>query len=64
MAGMEKSYTKGTCYHGYAGIASAFVALADRMVRKDGTVALVLPMTALAGHELAEGTPAHSRKLL
>ena len=49
MAEMEKSYTKGTCFHGYAGIASAFVALVDRMVRKDGTVALVLPMTALQG---------------
>ena len=30
-------------------LASWFVALADRMVRKDGTVALVLPMTALQG---------------
>ena len=49
MAGMEKSYTKGTCFHGYAGIASAFVALADRMVKKGGTLALVLPMTALQG---------------
>ena len=49
MAEMEKEYTKGTCYHGYAGIASAFVAVADRMVRKGGTIALVLPMTALQG---------------
>ncbi len=49
MAEMEKEYTKGTCYHGYAGIASAFVAVADRMVKKRGTVALVLPMTALQG---------------
>ncbi len=49
MAEIEKEYTKGTCYHGYAGIASAFVALTDRMVRKTGTVALVLPMTALQG---------------
>ena len=49
MAAMEKSYTKGTCAHGYAGIASSFVALANRMVRKDGTIALVLPMTTLQG---------------
>ena len=35
--------------HGYAGLASWFVALADRMVRKNGTVAMVLPMTALQG---------------
>ena len=49
MADLAKEYGKGTCAHGYAGIASWFVALADRMVRKDGTVALVLPMTALQG---------------
>ena len=49
MFNVAKEYTKGTCYHGYAGIASAFVAVADRMVKKRGTVALVLPMTALQG---------------
>ena len=49
MFNLAKEYTKGTCYHGYAGIASAFVAVADRMVRKGGTIALVLPMTALQG---------------
>ena len=49
MSAVEKEYTKGTCYHGYAGIGSAFVALADRMVKKGGTLALVLPMTALQG---------------
>ena len=49
MSAVEKEYTKGTCYHGYAGIGSAFVALANRMVKKGGTLALVLPMTALQG---------------
>ena len=49
MAALEKQYGKGTCAHGYAGIASWFVALADRMVRPDGTIALVLPLTALQG---------------
>ena len=49
MSATEKEYTKGTCYHGYAGIGSAFAALADRMVKKGGTLALVLPMTALQG---------------
>ena len=49
MAALEKEYGKGTCAHGYAGIASWFVALADRMVRRDGTIALVLPLTALQG---------------
>ena len=49
MFNLAREYGKGTCAHGYAGIASWFVALADRMVRKDGTIALVLPMTALQG---------------
>ena len=49
MAAMAREYAKGTCAHGYAGIASWFVALADRMVKKDGRIALVLPMTALQG---------------
>ena len=46
---LAREYGKGTCAHGYAGIASWFVALADRMVKKNGTIALVLPMTALQG---------------
>ena len=49
MSALEKEYTKETCFHGYAGIGSAFVAVADRMVKKSGTIALVLPMTALQG---------------
>ena len=49
MSVLHKKYTKGTCAHGYAGIASSFVALADHMVKKSGTVALVLPMTSLQG---------------
>ena len=49
MSKLASEYGKGTCAHGYAGIASWFVALADRMVKHDGTIALVLPMTALQG---------------
>ena len=47
MSDLAKRYARGTCAHGYAGIASWFVALGDRMVSADGTLALVLPMTAL-----------------
>ena len=46
---LAKEYGKGTCAHGYAGIASWFVALAHRMVKEAGSIALVLPMTALQG---------------
>ena len=49
MTDLAKEYTKGTCAHGYAGIAPSFVALANRMVRRAGVIALVLPMTSLQG---------------
>ena len=40
---------KGTCYHGNAGIASAFAALAHRKLKPGGVLALVLPLVAAAG---------------
>ena len=40
---------KGTCYHGNAGIASAFAALADKKLKPGGVLALVLPLSAAAG---------------
>ncbi len=40
---------KGSCYHGNAGIASAFAALAHKKLKKDGVLALVLPLTVAAG---------------
>ena len=40
---------KGTCYHGNAGIASAFAALADKKLKPGGVLALVLPPSAAAG---------------
>ncbi len=39
---------KGTCYHGHAGMASAFAALAQRKLKPGGTLALVVPLTASA----------------
>ena len=39
---------EGTCYHGHAGMASAFAALAQRKLKPGGTLALVLPLTASA----------------
>ena len=44
-----KELREHTCGSGNAGIASDFVALADRMVRPNGIVALVLPLSVLAG---------------
>ena len=40
---------KESCYHGNAGIASAFAALADRKLKPGGVLALVLPLSAAAG---------------
>ena len=40
---------KGSCYHGNAGIASAFAALADRKLKPGGVLAMVLPLSAAAG---------------
>ena len=49
MAKSLKLYTKNTCYHGYAGIASAFAALAHKKIRPGGVLALVLPLSASVG---------------
>ena len=40
---------KGTCYHGNAGIASAFAALADKKLKPGGVLALVLPLSSAGG---------------
>ena len=49
MAKSLSRYTKDTCYHGYAGIASAFAALAHKKLKPGGVLALVLPMSAASG---------------
>ena len=49
MARSLSQYTKGTCYHGYAGIASAFAALAHKKLKPGGVLALVLPLSAASG---------------
>ncbi len=53
MADRLKQLAKDTCYHGHAGLASAFVALADKKIRPNGIVALVLPFTAINGSSWA-----------
>ena len=40
---------KDTCYHGNAGIASAFAALVNRKLKPGGVLAMVLPLSAAAG---------------
>ena len=40
---------KGTCYHGNAGIASAFAALGNKKLKPGGILAMVQPLSAAAG---------------
>ena len=42
-------FGRNTCYHGNAGIVSAFAALADKKLKPGGILALVLPLSAAAG---------------
>ena len=49
MANLLSKRAKDTCYHGYAGIASAFAALANKKLKLGGVLALVLPLSAAAG---------------
>ena len=48
MAKKMAKLKKDTCYHGHAGMASAFAALAHRKLKPGGVLALVLPLTASA----------------
>ena len=43
------NFGRGTCYHGNAGMASAFAALAHRKLKAGGVLALVLPLAAAGG---------------
>ncbi len=54
MAARLRRLAKKTCYHGHAGLASAFVALAHRKLRPNGVLAFVLPFTAINGPSWAK----------
>ena len=49
MGNLINELGKGTCYHGNAGIASAFAALGDKKLKPGGVLALVLPLSAASG---------------
>ena len=49
MGNRINTMARGTCYHGNAGIASAFTALADRKLKPGGVLALVLPLSVASG---------------
>ena len=54
MAAQMQIMAADTCYHGHAGLASAFAALAHRKVKTGGVVAFVLPFTAINGASWAK----------
>ena len=49
MAKRQTALFRNTCFHGYAGLGSAFVALADKMIKDSGVLAFVLPLTVTVG---------------
>jgi hypothetical protein len=49
MGTATRSLTEGTSAHGNAGEASIFLVLADRKLRPDGMLALVMPLSFLSG---------------
>ncbi|MBE0543326.1 MAG: hypothetical protein IH623_18430 [Verrucomicrobia bacterium] len=49
LAEQLKVLGSGGCGHGHAGLASYFVDLADRKLASSGTMALVLPLSAMSG---------------
>ena len=49
MATQTKQLTKGTVAHGNAGQASIFLGLADRKLKDNGILALVMPLTLITG---------------
>ena len=49
MSAQVKALTRNAPSHGNAGMASEFVELAHRKAREDGTVAMVLPLSAMSG---------------
>ena len=49
MGARANKLAKNTCYHGNAGIASAFAALAHKKPKPGGVLALVLPLSVSAG---------------
>ena len=44
-----KTLGKGTCWHGNAGLASVFAALANKKLKPGGVIALVLPLSVASG---------------
>ena len=49
MAQRLDRFKRATCYHGSAGMSSAFAALADKKLKPGGVLALVLPLAMAAG---------------
>ena len=54
MAGRLRQMAADSCYHGHAGLASAFAALGSNKLRPNGVLALVLPATATSGSSWAK----------
>ena len=54
MASRLKDLSRGTSYHGHAGLGSAFASVAAKKIRRNGVIGLVLPFTAINGASWAK----------
>ena len=54
MASRLGTLSKGTVYHGHAGLGSVFASLAYRKLRPGGVIALVLPFSSIVGSSWAK----------
>ena len=63
MESRERSFRAGTIGDGKAGFASSFAAVADNMVKPGGTIALILPLSAVVGGSHKDGIASSWQKL-
>ena len=63
MADKTKRLSRGTIGDGYAGLGSQFTAIAHNMVKPNGHIALILPLSAMIGGSYDDGVARSWQKL-
>ena len=54
MADRATRLAQGTCHHGHAGLGSTFAAIADKKLKPNGVMALILSLSAIKGSSWAK----------
>ena len=55
MAKLANKLSKGTPADGYAGLATYFIAIAENMIKADGHIAFIVPLSAMTGGSCEQG---------